>query len=133
MKVGSALVNTYGWSTILRLVVGLSAILIQNAGAGSAVAWDGLGHLVYSYGRPVKEAEQRALAICRHRYGGNVRLIASSDVVGDGAIAIARRGNSSVVGVALGHRSPLEAEILALRQCLKAGGTDPKVRWGFKG
>jgi hypothetical protein len=126
-------VNTYEWSTKLRLVLGLAAVLIQNAGAGSAVAWDGLGHMVYSYGRPVKEAERRALAICRHRYGGNVRLIASSDVVGDGAIAIARCGNSSVVGVALGHSSPLEAETLAMRQCLKAGGTHPKVRWGFRG
>lgn len=117
----------------LLVVLGLVSITIRNAQAGSAVAWDGHGHLVHSAGYPLEIAKQRALRICRLRYGAEARLLASTDVVGDGAIAVARRGKDWVIGISLGRPSPADAENRAIEKCLRAGGTSPKVRWGFKG
>jgi hypothetical protein len=64
---------------------------------------------------------------------GNAKLIDSTDVVGYGSIAVARRATGAVIGVSLGRPSPVDAENRAKAKCLKAGGTNPKVRWGFKG
>jgi hypothetical protein len=110
-------------------LVGLADVLIQNADAGSAVAME--PHLATAYGGPVQREKQRALNEARHRYGADVRIIAATDVTGYGAIAVARLGNRAIVGVALGKRSQTEAATLAIEQCLKGGGTDPKVKWEF--
>ncbi len=111
----------------------LVGIAMHKAYAGSAVAWDGHGHLIHSTGYPLEIAKERALRICRLRYGMNARLLASTDVVGDGAIAVARRGQGWVIGISLGRPSPADAESRAIKKCLRAGGIDPKVRWGFRG
>jgi hypothetical protein len=121
--------NTF---TFVVLIV-ISLVIIQCTRAGSAVAWDGRGHLVHSAGYPLAIAKERALRICRLRYGANPHLLASTDVVGDGAIAVARRGRYWVIGISLGRPSPADAENRAVMKCLKAGGIDPKVRWGFRG
>ena len=82
----------------------------------------------------MKREERRALAEARRKYGGNVRLLAASDVTGYGAIAVARQpGHGWIVGVALGRRSATEANTLAIEQCLKGGGIKPQVKWGFWG
>src|ERR1700722_10082575 len=117
----------------LLAFTGLITILIQSARAGSAVAWDGHGHLVHSAGYPLKIAKERALRICRRRFGASARLLASTDVVGDGAIAVARRGTNWVIGISLGRPSPADAENRAIEKCLQAGGIKPKIRWGFRG
>lgn len=111
------------------------AVLIQNSNAGSAVAWDGRGHLVTMYGHPKTVAVQRALETAHRRYGAGVRLIASTDSIGYGAIAIAhkRNGPGLLIGVALAKRSATEADTLAIEQCLKAGGTNPQVKWAWRG
>jgi hypothetical protein len=110
--------------------VGAATPLVK---AGSAVAWNGHGHLVYSAGYPMKIARERALEICLRRWGGTPRLLASTDVVGEGAIAVGRRGSEWIIGISLGRPSPLDAENRAKAACLKAGGVNPKIRWGFKG
>jgi hypothetical protein len=113
--------------------LGLVFLSIQSARAGSAVAWDGHGHLGASAGYPLKEAKQRALERCRRNGGINPRIVGATDTIGDGAIAIARRGSGTVIGISLGRPSPADAENRAIEKCLKAGGVNPKVRWGFKG
>lgn len=115
------------------LCLALAALITQEANAGSAVAHDPAGHTVYSFGGPEKLAREQALEISRHRGWLNARIIASSDTIGYGAIAVARKGTGSVVGVSIGKRSMAEADTLAMEQCLKRGGTDPKVRWRFRG
>jgi hypothetical protein len=115
------------------IVSGLAFALMQNAEGGSAVAWDHCGHMVYTFGEPKKDAEEHVLDLCRRRGVANAKLIGSTDVVGYGAIAIARRGSGSVIGVSLGRPSAVDAENRAIEKCLKAGGINPKVRWGFKG
>jgi hypothetical protein len=87
-----------------------------------------------SQGQRTKEiAIYNALTSARQRYGANVRLIAASDAEGYCAIAVAWRANGpgGFIGVSLAKRSQAEADSLAIGQCLKAGGTDPKVikRW----
>jgi hypothetical protein len=123
-------------SALLRLaLVTMAVVAVQNAKAASAVVMEQRhGHLITSYGQPSREiAKEHALETARQRYGANVRLIASSDVTGYGAIAVARKGNSSVIGAALGRPSRADAERRAIEVCLKGGGTDPKVRWEWHG
>jgi len=67
------------------VLLGLAALASQSASAGSAVAWDGHGHVFSSVGYSVNVAKQRALEIARSRYGNNVRLVAYCDVAGYGA------------------------------------------------
>ena len=111
----------------------LATLIAQRANAGSAVAHDPAGHTVYSFGGPEKLAREQALEICRHRGWANARIIASTDTIGCGAVAVARKGAGSVVGVSIGKRSTAEADALAIEQCLKNGGAEPKVRWRFRG
>jgi hypothetical protein len=122
-----------GKTVALLVTLACASVVLSSARAGSAVAWDGHGHLVHSAGYPVEIAKQRALRICRLRYGVSPHLLASTDVVGNGAIAVARRGSEWVIGISLGRPSPADAENRAIEKCLKAGGVNPKVRWGFKG
>ena len=117
----------------LMMFLCFGADLAHSARAGSAVAWDGHGHLVYSWGHPEKEARNRALALCRERYGSDARILSSSDLTGYCAIAVARRGAGSVVAASLGRRSATEAEMLAINKCLKAGGTSPRIKRGWYG
>jgi hypothetical protein len=118
----------------LAVLLGLAALAAQNASAGSAVAWDGHGHLVSYHGYPVEEAKRFALETARSRYGDNVKLVAYGDVTGYGAIVVARngRGSGSVIGVTLGCASALEAQNRSLEKCLKAGGINPKLIRTFK-
>jgi hypothetical protein len=124
-------------SALFRLaLVCMAVAAIKNANAGSAVVTDGHGHLITSFGQPSKEiAKEHALETARQRYGATVRLLAASDITGYGAIAVARHpnGHGSIIGVALGKRSATEADTLAIEQCLKAGGTNPKIIRGFSG
>jgi hypothetical protein len=116
-------------------LVGLLALFAPNGIAGSAVATDDKGDLETVYGGTAQMARQRALEKARHRYGAEFRILASTNQTGYGAIAVAVLPNrrSSVIGVALGKRSATEADTMAKEHCLKAGGVDPVVRWGFRG
>ena len=116
----------------LLVLPSLAAGYIQYANAGSAVAWDHHGHMFYTYGESQKQAEEHVLNLSRKR-GLVAKLIGSTDVVGYGAIAVASRGRGSVIGISLGRPSPADAENRAIEKCLRAGGVNPKVRWGFKG
>ena len=123
-------------SALLRLaLVTMALMAVQNVNAASAVVMEQRhGHLITSYGQPSKEiAKEHALETAHQRYGVNVRLIASSDVTGYGAIAVARKGDSSVIGAALGRPSRADAERQAIEICLRGGGIDPKVRWEWHG
>ena len=117
------------------VLLGLAALASQSASAGSAVAWDGHGHVVSYHGYPVDEAKRLALETARSRYGNKVKLVAYCDVAGYGAIAVGRngRGSGSVIGVTLGRASALEAQNLAIENCLNAGGINPRVTRTFKG
>ena len=108
---------------------------IQNAHAGSAVAWDGRAQLSTAYGGPVEREKLRALETARRKGGTNVSMVAATDTTGYGAIAVALRpgGHGSIIGVSLGNRSATQAYTDAIKDCLKAGGRNPKVRWEWKG
>jgi hypothetical protein len=111
-------------------LIGLAIVALQNINAGSAVATDDRGNLATAYGGPVEREKQRALETARLRYRTNFRILASSDQIGYGAIAVALlpNGHASVIGVALGKRSATEANTMAIDHCLEGGGVNPKVR-----
>ena len=117
------------------LFLGLAVVAVQNAHAGSAVVWDGHGHVQAAWGHPVEQAKTLALQKAQQLYGGHFRLIAYSSVEGYGAIAVARngKGSGSLIGVTLGQASEREARELSVEKCLKAGGVTPKVARVFKG
>lgn len=119
--------------TVFLFIFGL--VSFHNAIAGSAVALGPHNQLATAYGGPVEREMQRALDVAHRKYGANVRIIAATDVTGYGAIAVATHPNGygSIIGVSLGNRSTTEADTLAIQHCLRAGGTNPKVRWGFRG
>jgi hypothetical protein len=119
----------------IRLIglLGLAALAVQNASGGSAVVWDGHGHVVSYHGSREDEAARRALELAHSHFGGQFRLLASTDLDGYGAVAIAAKGTGTVIGVALGKRSATEANALAIDHCLKAGGIAPKVVKAWKG
>jgi hypothetical protein len=118
-------------STIFLL--SMAFLAVHGTQAGSAVAISPHNQMVYSYGHSKEVDKRQAFELARSRYGANVRILAASDVTGYGAIAVAAKGRGSVVGVALGRPAFREAEDLAIEQCLKMGGTNPKVKWRFKG
>ncbi len=118
------------------MVVSLYFATTRYAHAGSAVAIADKGPrtiVVKSYGLPKKIAEQHVIEICRREGGANAKLLASSDVIGYGAIAVARHGPGWIVGVSLGRRSATESEDRAIKACVKAGGRNPRIKWGFRG
>jgi hypothetical protein len=121
-------------STIFRLIlVGMTVTALQRLEAGSAVANDGLGHTVYSFGHTKTIEIRRALQTAQLHGWTNARILAATDITGYGAIAVARNGRGSLVGISLGNRSQAEADALAIEHCLKAGGTDVTVKWRFRG
>ena len=120
----------------LLALVAMNVGAMQTAHAGSAVAiQNNHANLATAYGGPVEREKARALDTARRLYGNDVRILASSDVTGYGAIAVARHpnGRGSIIGVALGMRSATEADTLAIQKCLKAGGINPQVKWAFRG
>ena len=122
-----------GAPVYLAFLLSVAASAAEDSKAGSAVAWDGHGHLAYSYGRSMEVEEQRVLDLGRPRYGPSLRILAASDVPGYGAIATARIGTRWVYGVVLGRRTKAEAEQMAIERCLKAGGVNPRVKSEFRG
>jgi hypothetical protein len=115
-------------------LVAMAVMAIQHANAGSAVAYAHGGHTVYSFGHPKAIEIRRVLESARLYGWTDARIIAASDATGYCAIAVAaHKGGGVVVGVALGKRSATEADTLAIQHCLKAGGTNPRVRWGWYG
>ena len=120
-----------------KILCGLlvAGLLVQCVRGGSAAAVGSHGPLVYSSGWPEAKARKRAVDICRLRGGLKVRVLASTDVFGECAIAVARKGRcrGSLIGIALGRRSATEAQARAIEECRKAGGIDPMVKWGFSG
>ena len=113
----------------------LAGLFLQKTNAGSAVAIGSNGRLGTAAGWPIKEAKRRALKMCVRNGGVAPKILAATDVVGEGAIAVASRGKGSgwLIAVSLGRRSAVDAQARAIEQCRKAGGIDPKVRWGFRG
>ena len=115
------------------VLLGLAALAVHQTKAGSAVAADGNGHLSISFGHSKEVDKQSALELGRRLHGPNVRIVAASDVAGYCAIATARTGTGWVSGVALGRATAEEAKRLAIEQCLKFGGTNPKIKSEFRG
>jgi hypothetical protein len=115
--------------------IGLVGMAIQNVSAGSAVAWDGYGHFSTAYGGPVEREKERALKSAHRKGWATAKIIAATDTPGYGAIAVALHPNGygSVNGIAIGKRSATEADTLAIKACLKAGGTNPQVKWTWRG
>jgi hypothetical protein len=112
---------------------------IQNASGASALAMgETRGGPIYSLGSgwSLREAQQRAIRRAwEHglKYGiDSVRIVATSDVGGYGAVAVSGFRKSRVFGVAFGYRSSIEAEKRALEDCRKKGGNDPRIKWSFK-
>jgi hypothetical protein len=113
-------------------VLASASLLVLRAGAASAVAVDFEGCVITSRCQPSKViAIEHVWESARDR--GGVRLIASSGIKGYCAIAVAwnPKGYGSIIGAAVGQPTQVEADRLAIEQCLNGGGADPWVirRW----
>ena len=106
------------------VLLGLVALVAQNASAGSAVAMESHhGHLVSYHGYPVNEAKRLALETARSLYGTDVKIIAASDVAGYCAIAVARKGKGS-------DAAPGRLRLhLSVKPPAGCGGCSSRGRW----
>jgi hypothetical protein len=123
-------------SALFLLIAGaFAAATLTNANAGSVVVWDGGKHVGTSFGHPLEVSKQRALADAQRHGWQHVRIIGTSDVTGYGAIVVARHPNGvgALIGVSLGNQSKSKAVAMATDLCKRAGGTDPHVKYSFKG
>ena len=114
-------------------MLSMSVAAFQSANAGSAIATDGHGNTVYTFGHAKAVEIRRALEMARMHGLTDARIIGATDVTGYGAIAVARKGTGSILGTVLGCPSRAEAEHRAIEGCLRGGGTDPKVRVEWHG
>jgi len=115
-------------------LLAFGTVALCSAHGGSAVAIAPHNQMVTSYGHTREIAKQRALEEARRKYGDNVRILASSDVTGYCAIAKARHPKGNwVIGVSLGNPSATQANTLAMKWCVQAGGKNPRVIRGFRG
>ena len=74
-------------------------------------------------------AKRKALALWYSKWHGQARILASTGVVSECAVAFWRKGRAWAVGVALGKRSEAEADSVAIKYCLQhcLPGAHPKV------
>jgi hypothetical protein len=116
-------------------LLGVGCMAFHNADAGCAVACDGLGHFATAYGGPVEREKERALESAHRKGWMGARIVAATDLIGYGAIAVGLHPNGigSVNAISVGKRSATEAQTVAIKQCLEAGGRNPKIRWAWRG
>ena len=108
----------------LAIIAGIS---LHFARGGSAVATGNKPpYIVASYGYSVETAQRRALLKCSAK-GGTCRILAATDKLGYGAIAVGDKGTGSVIAASLGNNSRAEAATLAIEKCVQHGGRNPKI------
>jgi hypothetical protein len=107
---------------LLRRLVFLG-ITLFTAGravhAGSAVASGPFGEHVIVAGKQYSKeaASKKALALWHRQWTGTPKILASSDVVGEGAVAAWNNGNHWAIGASVGKRTAAEAEAEAIKYC----------------
>ena len=118
-------------------LAGLAGMPAQNGKASSAVAVDSVGHLTRAYGImfTAEEAKRTALELAEKHGWKDARVVASTGQYGYCAVALAYRkdGRRALIGISLGKPSQAEADKMAIAQCLKLGGYQPRVYARFEG
>ena len=123
---------------LLRLVFsGVTLLAAERLEAGSAVASGALGeHVIVAGKQYSKEAAiKKALALWHHQWTGTPKILASSDVYGEGAVAAWNNGKHWAIGASLGKLTPAEAEAEAIEYCLQhcPKGAKPTILRQFRG
>ena len=106
---------------------------LAEGGSAIAVGFHGAHVIVAGTQYSKKAAEEKALALWRGHWSGPVKNLASSDVVGEGALAVWSKGKHWAIGAALGRRSATEADATAIKLCHCPKGATPRILRGFRG
>jgi hypothetical protein len=120
-------------SVLLAALFFYSDLATAISGSAVAVGRNRDLHFYYSYNLPEEVAKRQAVGMCRKKGGVDPVIMQSTDIVGFGAAAVWYHGKDWILGVALGCRSPEEAQKRAILDCKKRGGIAPEVRWGWRG
>ncbi len=91
--------------------------------SASAVAWSEEAYGFAFNLKTVEEAEALAKERAKKNGGENIEILASSDIVGYGAIAV----DGNIIGVTLGYPDLRTAMTRAKQECVKKGGRFPRV------
>lgn len=123
---------------LLKLgLLGLTVFAAARVQAGSAVASGPFGqHVIVAGKQYTKDAAiKKALALWHHQWTGNPKILASSDVVGEGAVAGWNNGKAWAIGASAGKLTAAEAEASAIKYCLQhcPKGVKPTILRQFRG
>src|SRR6516162_9032110 len=106
----------------------LCAFLVQDVKAAMAiaVAKKGTRHIVcVAWGYTVGLAKQNVVKLANRNKADSFRVAAWTDLRGYTAVASSTRGYA--VGWSMAQPSEMMAQKLAIKNCLKAGGVNPKI------
>jgi hypothetical protein len=123
---------------LLKLaILGLTILAEGRAMAGSAVVSGPFGeHVIVANEKYSKDAAiKKALALWHHQWTGTPKILASSDVVGEGAVAGWNNGKAWAIGASAGKATAAQAEAEAIKFCLQhcPKGAKPTILRRFRG
>jgi hypothetical protein len=118
-------------------LLGLTVLAAGRAEGGSAVASGPFGeHVVVAGKQYTKDAAiKKALALWHRQWTGTPKILASSDMVGEGAVAGWNNGKDWAIGASTGKLTAGEAEAWAIKVCLQhcPKGAKPTILRQFHG
>jgi hypothetical protein len=121
----------------LLVFLGLTVLASGSAEAGSAVASGPFGEHVIVAGKEYSKAAaiKKALALWHRQWTGTPKILASTDVYGEGAVAGWNNGKAWAIGASVGKLTAAEAEAAAIKFCLQhcPKGAKPTILRQFRG
>jgi Domain of unknown function (DUF4189) len=128
--------------TVVLLLFGLSAFLMQNLNANVAIAVASNGKWAVAHDKNVDSngVSAQAIAQCKAKGGADAKVAyaTSNSRAAHGAVAVSDNGTGNIVGFSFiqsagpSHHMAMpnfakQAESAAIKDCQKKGGQNPKI------
>jgi hypothetical protein len=121
----------------LLVFLGLTFLAAGRTEAGSAVASGPFGEHVIGTGKNYSKqaAIKKALVLWHRQWTGTPKILASTDVYGEGAVAAWNDGKAWAIGASVGKTTAAEAKVEAMKYCLDRcpKGAKPTILRQFRG
>lgn len=122
---------------VFLVFLGLTVLVAGRAEAGSAVVSGPFGEHVIVTGKQYSKAAaiKKALALWHSQWTGTPKVLASTDVFGEGAVAAWNNGKLWAIGASVSKPTADEAKANAIKFCLQhcPKGAKPTILRQFRG